>query len=61
LLVGISLFFGINLILPASYNDEIITGSYMDVIVNITGNIISGPVMGETAKLLPERFGEINR
>lgn len=30
-----------------------------DVIVNITGNIISGQVMGETAKLLPERFGKI--
>ena len=30
-----------------------------DVIVNITGNIISGQVMGETAKLLAERFGKI--
>lgn len=30
-----------------------------DVIVNITGNIISGQVMGETAKLLSERFGKI--
>ncbi|HET7117975.1 MAG TPA: conjugal transfer protein MobC [Hanamia sp.] len=30
-----------------------------DVIVNITGNIISGHVMGETSKLLSERFGKI--
>ena len=30
-----------------------------DVIVNITGNKISGQVMGETAKLLSERFGKI--
>ena len=30
-----------------------------DVIVNITGNIVSGQVMGETAKLLSERFGKI--
>jgi hypothetical protein len=30
-----------------------------DVIVNITGNIISGQVMGETSKLLSERFGNI--
>jgi hypothetical protein len=30
-----------------------------DVIVNICGNIISGQVMGETAKLLSERFGKI--
>jgi len=30
-----------------------------DVIVNITGNIISGQVMGETSKLLSERFGRI--
>jgi len=30
-----------------------------DVIVNITGNIISGQVTGETAKLLSERFGKI--
>ena len=29
------------------------------VIVNITGNIISGQVMGETSKLLSERFGKI--
>jgi len=30
-----------------------------EVIVNITGNIISGQVMGETSKLLSERFGKI--
>lgn len=30
-----------------------------DVIVNITGNIISGQVMGKTSKLLSERFGKI--
>jgi hypothetical protein len=30
-----------------------------DVIMNITGNIISGQVMGETAKQLSERFGRI--
>lgn len=30
-----------------------------DVIVNIIGNIISGQVMGETSKLLSERFGKI--
>lgn len=30
-----------------------------DVIVNITGNIISGQVMGDTAKVLSERFGKI--
>lgn len=30
-----------------------------DVIINITGNIVSGQVMGETAKLLSERFGKI--
>ena len=30
-----------------------------DVIVNITGNTISGQVMGETSKLLSERFGKI--
>lgn len=59
MLVVILLFFGSNLIVPVSYNDEIITGSYMDVIVNITGNIISGPIMGETASLLSERFGKI--
>ena len=32
-----------------------------DVIMNITGNIISGQVSGETAKLLSERFGRINQ
>ena len=31
----------------------------MGVIVNITGNIISGQVMWETSKLLSERFGKI--
>ena len=30
-----------------------------DVIMNITGNIISGQVMGDTAKQLSERFGRI--
>lgn len=30
-----------------------------DVIVNITGNIISGQVTGDTAKTLSERFGKI--
>ena len=30
-----------------------------DVIVDITGNLISGQVMGETSKLLSERFGKI--
>lgn len=30
-----------------------------DVIVNITGNIISGQVMGDAAKFLSERFGNI--
>lgn len=30
-----------------------------DVILNITGNIISGQVTGETAKQLSERFGKI--
>ncbi|HEV7380369.1 MAG TPA: type IV secretory system conjugative DNA transfer family protein, partial [Dyadobacter sp.] len=30
-----------------------------DVIVNITGNIISGQVTGDTAKQLSERFGKI--
>ncbi len=30
-----------------------------DVIVNITGNILSGQVMGDTAKFLSERFGKI--
>lgn len=31
------------------------------VIMNITGNIISGQVTGETAKFLSERFGKINQ
>jgi hypothetical protein len=31
------------------------------VIMNITGNIISGQVTGETSKLLSERFGKINQ
>ena len=30
-----------------------------DVIINITGNIISGQVTGDTAKQLSERFGKI--
>jgi len=30
-----------------------------DVIVNITGNVICGQVMGDTAKVLSERFGKI--
>lgn len=30
-----------------------------DVILNITGNVISGQVTGETAKFLSERFGKI--
>ena len=30
-----------------------------DVIMNITGNIIAGQVMGETSKQLSERFGKI--
>ena len=29
------------------------------MIINITGNIISGQVMGETSKRLSERFGKI--
>ena len=32
---------------------------HADVIMNITGNIISGQVTGETAKQLSERFGKI--
>jgi hypothetical protein len=32
-----------------------------DVIMNITGNIISGQVTGETAKQLSERFGKLCR
>ena len=31
------------------------------VIMNITGNIISGQVTGETSKFLSERFGKINQ
>jgi hypothetical protein len=31
------------------------------VIMNIVGNIICGQVMGETAKLLAERFGKITQ
>jgi len=31
------------------------------VIMNIVGNIVSGQVMGETAKLLSERFGKITQ
>lgn len=31
------------------------------VIMNITGNIISGQVTAETAKFLSERFGKINQ
>ena len=30
-----------------------------DVIINITGNIICGQVIGETSKLLSERFGKV--
>jgi hypothetical protein len=30
-----------------------------DLIMNITGNITSGQVIGETAKQLSERFGKI--
>lgn len=32
---------------------------YAEVIMNITGNVISGQVSGETAKQLSERFGKI--
>ncbi|MES2373391.1 MAG: conjugal transfer protein MobC [Bacteroidota bacterium] len=32
-----------------------------DVIINICGNIISGQVMGDTAKTLSDRFGRINQ
>lgn len=32
-----------------------------DVIVNITGNLICGQVMGDTAKVLSERFGKIQQ
>ncbi len=31
------------------------------VIMNIAGNIISGQVMGETSRLLAERFGKITQ
>jgi hypothetical protein len=34
-------------------------GDQAAVIMNITGNVISGQVMGETSKLLAERFGKI--
>ena len=34
---------------------------HAEVIVNITGNIISGQVMGETARLLSDRFGKIQQ
>ncbi len=36
-------------------------GDQASVIMNIVGNIISGQVMGETAKLLSERFGKISQ
>jgi hypothetical protein len=36
-------------------------GDQAAVIMNITGNIISGQVMGETSKLLAERFGKITQ
>ena len=32
-----------------------------DVIINICGNIISGQVMGDTARILSDRFGRINQ
>lgn len=32
-----------------------------DVLMNITGNLISGQVSGDTAKLLSERFGKIQQ
>src|ERR1700721_52065 len=34
-------------------------GDQSSVIMNIVGNVISGQVMGETAKSLAERFGKI--
>ncbi len=34
-------------------------GEQADVIMNICGNIISGQVMGDTSKMLAERFGKI--
>ncbi len=36
-------------------------GEQASVIMNIAGNIISGQVMGETSKLLAERFGKITQ
>ncbi|HSZ33433.1 MAG TPA: conjugal transfer protein MobC, partial [Puia sp.] len=36
-------------------------GDQASVIMNIVGNIICGQVMGETAKLLSERFGKISQ
>lgn len=36
-------------------------GDQSAVIMNITGNIISGQVTGETSKFLSERFGKINQ
>jgi hypothetical protein len=36
-------------------------GDQAAVIMNITGNVISGQVMGETSKLLAERFGKITQ
>jgi len=36
-------------------------GDQAAVIMNITGNIISGQVMGESSKLLAERFGKITQ
>jgi hypothetical protein len=36
-------------------------GDQASVIMNIVGNIICGQVMGETAKLLSERFGKITQ
>lgn len=36
-------------------------GDQSSVIMNITGNIISGQVTGETSKALSERFGKINQ
>jgi hypothetical protein len=34
-------------------------GEQADVIMNICGNVISGQVMGDTSKMLAERFGKI--
>ena len=36
-------------------------GEQASVIMNIAGNIISGQVMGDTSKLLAERFGKITQ